>query len=106
MAQKRTTEALVLGVLIAAGLAVLGHFIGQGIVDLRALDRTVAAKGLAEREVIADTAIWPIRPDLADADLEALTADLETKTAMVTDFLRENGFTDEEITVGVPAVAV
>jgi len=104
MAQKRTTEALVLGVLIAAGLAVLGQFIGQGIVDLRALDRIVAAKGLAEREVTADTAIWPIRLDLADEDLEALTVDLEAKTAMVTDFLHENGFTDEEITVGVPAV--
>jgi hypothetical protein len=104
MAQKRTTEALVLGVLIAAGLAVLGHFIGQGIVDFRALDRSVAAKGLSEREVPADTAIWPIRLDLADNDLESLTTDLETKTTMITDFLRENGFTDTEITVGVPAI--
>ena len=66
---KRHGEALILGVFICAGLALLGYLIAGGVVSFRALDRTVMAKGLAEREVAADVAIWPIRFDLADNDL-------------------------------------
>ena len=101
---KRHGEALIIGVFICAGLALLGWFIAGGVVKFRALDRTVAAKGLSEREVKADIAIWPIRFDLADNDLVALTADMETKSAMVLEFLGTNGFADDEITVGTPAV--
>ena len=67
----------------ALGLALLGHFIAKGVVSFRALDRTVNAKGLAEREVDADVAIWPIRFDLANNDLAALTVEMEKKTALV-----------------------
>jgi hypothetical protein len=104
MDRKRTDEALVLGFLIAAGLIGLGWFLARGVVDFRALDRTVTAKGLSEREVTADTAIWPVRLDLAGNDLEALTDDLEAKTARVVAFLEENGFTAAEITLGAPAI--
>ena len=101
---KRPGEAFILGVFICAGLALLGYFIAGGVVKFRALDRTVTAKGLSEREVTADIAIWPIRFDLADNDLAALTADMETKSALVLDFLKLNEFTDDEITVGTPAI--
>ena len=69
MDRKRYGEALILGLFICFGLALLGHFIAKGVVSFRALDRTVMAKGLSEREVAADVAIWPIRFDLADNDL-------------------------------------
>jgi len=89
---------------LCAGLGLLGYFIAEGVVSFRALDRTVMAKGLAEREVAADVAIWPIRFDLADGDLSVLTAEIEKKSGLVLEFLRANGFGDDEITVGTPAV--
>jgi hypothetical protein len=104
MTQNKTGAAFVLGVLIAAGLIGLGWFVARGVVDFRALDRTVTAKGLSEREVPADTAIWPVRLDLAGDDLQALTEDLAAKTARVVAFLKANGFSDDEITLGAPAV--
>jgi hypothetical protein len=104
MAEKRHGEALILGAGICAGLALLGWFVAGGIVDFRALDRTVTAKGLSEREVKADIAIWPIRFDVANNDLVALTADMEAKSATVLEFLAANGFNDEEITLGTPAI--
>jgi hypothetical protein len=104
MDTKRHGEALILGVFICGGLALLGYFIAQGVVSFRALDRTVTAKGLAEREVPADIAIWPIRFDLAENDLPALTVEIEKKSALVQEFLREAGFTGDEITVGTPSV--
>ena len=104
MDRKRHGEALILGVFICAGLGLLGYLIAGGVVSFRALDRTVMAKGLAEREVAADVAIWPIRFDLADNDLSVLTAGIEKKSHLVLEFLRTNGFGDDEITVGTPAV--
>ncbi len=104
MDRKRHGEALILGVFICLGLALLGHFVAKGVVSFRALDRTVMAKGLAEREVTADVAIWPIRFDLANNDLGALTVEMEKKTALVREFLGEAGFTAEEITLGIPSV--
>jgi len=104
MDRKRYGEALILGVFICAGLALLGYFIADGVVSFRALDRTVAAKGLSEREVAADIAIWPIRFDVADNDLAALTANLEKQSLTVQEFLRADGFTGDEITVGSPAI--
>lgn len=104
MDRKRTDEAAVLGFLIALGLVGLGWFAAKGIVSARALDRTVTAKGLSEREVVADVAIWPVRLDLAGDDLEALTTDLEAKTARVVAFLEASGFEDGEITLGAPAI--
>lgn len=94
------TAALVLAVGIAAG----GYLAGRGIVESRALERSVTVKGLAEREVPADIAIWPIRFVLAGNDLEAIYRNLETKLGTVLAFLKDQGFTDDEISVAAPAI--
>lgn len=49
--------SLILGIsaIISAAL------IGSGLTDLRTGDRYVTVKGVAEREVNADLALWPIR---------------------------------------------
>jgi hypothetical protein len=104
MDRKRHGEALILGIFICVGLALLGHFIARGVVSFRALDRTVNAKGLSEREVPADVAIWPIRFDLANNDLVALTVEMEKKTGLVEEFLTAAGFSGDEITLGIPSV--
>ncbi|MCG2720565.1 MAG: hypothetical protein L6290_00905, partial [Thermodesulfovibrionales bacterium] len=48
-----------LGILICIGLVFLGFFISNGIVKIKALERKVEVKGLSEREVPANIAIWP-----------------------------------------------
>ena len=57
-------------VLIAAGAFVLGGFaVGQGFASSRAGARFVTVKGISEREVNADLAIWPLRLVVSDDDL-------------------------------------
>ena len=53
----KVIAALILGfsTIISASL------IGDGLTDLRTGDRYVTVKGVAEREVSADLALWPIR---------------------------------------------
>lgn len=98
----RGAGAIALGIFL--GLAALGLLLGRGALQVRALDRTVTVKGLAEREVPADIALWPLQFSAASNDVAALYATVETNAAKVAAFLKEAGFTDEEITVAPPVV--
>lgn len=95
---------LMAATLIAAGLAFAGFSVGQGFVDARRLDRSVEVKGLAERDVIADTAIWPLQFVVAGDDLESLVDKIATQRQAVTAFLLSQGFVNDEISVGAPSV--
>jgi hypothetical protein len=93
-------NALVLGVCIAiAGIAV-----GFGFYKGRASERYVTVKGLAEREVSADLAIWPITFKAAANDLAALQREIDTGRGTIADFLREAGFAENEISYSAPRV--
>lgn len=85
--ERHTFSALV----IAAGLAVGGWFIGNGFVQGRAADRFVSVKGVAEREVKADLALWPIRFVAADDDLARAQARIAESATKVRTFLKANG---------------
>jgi len=91
-------------VLIGLGLAAGGYFVGQGLVNARTVDRSVEVKGLAEREVMADTAIWPIQIVAAGDDLEALLDRIDLQGEQVREFLEALGFTADEISSGAPNV--
>jgi uncharacterized protein len=51
----------VLGGLIALGLMVGGWLLGVQIKNMRLADRDVTVKGLVERNVKSDLAIWPLQ---------------------------------------------
>jgi hypothetical protein len=95
---------LVLAAGIFLGLAALGLLLGRGALQVRQLDRTVTVKGLAERDVPADIALWPLQFSAASNDAMGLYATIEKNAVTVVDFLKQAGFTDEEITVAPAAV--
>jgi len=98
----RGTYVLAIGVFL--GLAALGLLLGRGALQVKQLDRTVTVKGLAEREVAADIALWPLQFSAASNDAAALYATAEKNAAAITEFLRGAGFTEDEITVSPPSV--
>ncbi|MEN1729060.1 MAG: SIMPL domain-containing protein [Pseudomonadota bacterium] len=78
--------------------------IGSAIRDFRLSDRFVEVKGLAEREVAADLAIWPIAYQLSASSLESLNNQIAEADEAVIAFLKLRGFTDEEITASPPRI--
>lgn len=96
--------AFVLGGLLCAGLALLGSLLANGVITIKALERTVTVKGLSEREVPADVAIWPIRFNEASDGLNQLATLIQAKNGQVVEFLRASGFTDAEISLSPPAL--
>jgi len=104
MQGSRVREVLVLGVFLFAGLAVLGYLLGSSAIRIKQFERTVTVKGLAEKEVPADVAVWPIQFTAADNDLVALYAALERDTAKIVAFLTSSGFDASEVSVAAPSI--
>lgn len=104
MENKNINQAFVLGLLICLGLVFLGFFISNGIVKIKALERRVEVKGLSEREVPANIAIWPIKFKEADNDLNKLYSTIQQKNTVIIDFLRRHDFQDKEISLSAPAI--
>jgi hypothetical protein len=102
-----TTEprsSLILGAFIFAGLTLLGYFLGSSAIRFKEYERVVSVKGLSEREIPADVAVWPIRFTSANNDLTALYATMESSAKQITEFLVSAGFEASEITAGAPSV--
>jgi hypothetical protein len=76
---------------IAAGLAAAGWLIGHGFVESRAGDRYVTVKGVSERDVRADLAIWPLRLSVAADDLAKAHAELQGSIEKIREFLGRHG---------------
>jgi len=104
MENRSTLAALILGGFICAGLIGLGYLLSSGAVRFKTLDRSVTVKGLSEREVAATVAIWPIRFSEADNDLAGLVTAVQRKTALIIEFLKDNGFSGDEISISPPAI--
>ncbi len=96
--------ALILGAFICAGLAALGYLIGTSAIQIKEYERVVSVKGLAERELPADVAVWPIQFAAADNDLTVLYAAMELNAKQVLAFLAAAGFAAEELTPAAPVV--
>jgi hypothetical protein len=82
---------------LAAGIAVAGWFVGHGFTEGRSGDRYVTVKGVAEREATADVALWPLRLSAADNDLAAAQARIARNTAAVYEFLQRQGLDTAQV---------
>ena len=93
-------SAAVLGVCLLLGLVLGGWALGSQIKETRLADRYVTVKGLVERTVKSDAAIWPVTFKEAGNDLPQVFAKSEADKAAVLKFFTAQGITPDEITVG------
>ena len=97
-------SAWIFGVCLLVGLIGLGLVLGNSLVRFKHLDRTVVVKGLSEREVEADVAIWPLTFSEASDSLDGLYGTIENKNELIVEFLTEQGLEASAITVNPPSV--
>lgn len=90
---------LFLALVIAAGIAVGGWFIGNGFVEARTGDRYVTVKGISERDVMADMALWPIRFVAAGNNLESVQQKIQQDRNRIQSFLEDHGISVEAIEI-------
>ncbi len=101
MDKNRLTGAIIFSVAIF----LCGLMLPVAVKNFREYDRTVTVKGLCEKEVKADKAIWPITYRLGSDSLSELTANMDKNTTTIVEFLKKGGIKDEEISVSVPTIS-
>ncbi|HMD96635.1 MAG TPA: SIMPL domain-containing protein [Terriglobia bacterium] len=93
-----------LGLLLALGLIVGGWVLGLQIKATRLSDRFVTVKGLVERRVKSDLAIWPLSYKEAGDDLSLVFAKTEADKNAILQFLDQQGIQSSEIELGMVRV--
>lgn len=90
---------LLAAALIGCGLAAGGWLVGRGMVAMRTVDRSVEVRGLAERDVRADLAVWPIRFVVTGNDLAAAQAQIRSAEETIRGFLKSGGLPEDAVSV-------
>jgi len=90
--------AIIVGCCLIVGLTAAGYFIGRGTARFKSEVRTVTVKGLVEREVNADEAVWTLSLRRAGDDLGESHRRISKDRDAVLAFLQRQGFSDDEIT--------
>ncbi len=93
------TDSVLSAIVVAIGLAVAGWFVGHGFVSGRTADRFVTVKGLAERDVEADLALWPLQIVASADDLSGAQAIIDRGSASVMEFLARHGVDTAQVEV-------
>uniref|UniRef100_A0A832ML13 SIMPL domain-containing protein n=1 Tax=Eiseniibacteriota bacterium TaxID=2212470 RepID=A0A832ML13_UNCEI len=84
-------RSLLSALVLATAVVVAALAVGRGLERLRAADRSVSVKGVAERVVEADVALWPLRLVAAHDDLDAARRKIEADRRTVAAFLARHG---------------
>lgn len=100
---KKLSVALA-GLFVGLGILATGYLMANALIDFKKMDRVVTVKGLAEREVKADIAIFPIRFNTGSDQLDELYKTITQQTSDIKSFLLNQGFKEDEITTGAPTI--
>ncbi len=102
--ESSTFGDFLLGLFIAVGLIGFGYLLSSTIIKVKEMDRTVSVKGLAEKQVKADIAIYPIQFEVADNNATLLYKKIKEDKDLVVAFLKNQGFDDSEIFISSPQI--
>ncbi|HZP38916.1 MAG TPA: SIMPL domain-containing protein [Methylomirabilota bacterium] len=89
--------AVIVGLCLLVGLSAAGYFVGRGATRFRSDTRVVTVKGLVEREVKSDQAVWTLGLRRASETLQDAHARIRADRDAAVAFLKKQGFPDEEI---------
>jgi hypothetical protein len=104
MEQGRFWGMTVLGITVGLGMVIMGATVSSAVYKLRAGQRYVTVKGLAEREVDTDLVIWPLTFEVSTNDLAELQKGVDTKRQIIGQFLAAGGFAEAEISQSAPRI--
>lgn len=101
---KNVRKILVSTLIFSCAAVVSAVIIAAGLTNISPDRRTVSVRGLCEREVPADTAVWPIVYSFGSDSLEELHSVITSAAADVAAFLEKNGLTSDDFTVQAPVI--
>jgi hypothetical protein len=92
-------RGIVRALILATGITLAGLLTGWGFARARSADRFVTVKGISEREVTADVAVWPLRLVTASNDLAGAHTELQRHVTLVRTFLEAQGIDTSQVSL-------
>jgi hypothetical protein len=86
-------------VILSAGFVVAGLLLGSGFRAGRTADRFVTVKGVSERPVEADLALWPLQIVATHNDLAAAQDQMDRMVEGTIIFLEATGIPEDRVTI-------
>lgn len=99
-----TPAAVLLAAILAIGLIGAGWVLGAQIKQTKLADRFVTVKGLVERNVKSDLAVWNLGFQSSGNDFKAVLAEGDKQRQTVLSFLAQQGIDKQQIEIGAPRV--
>lgn len=93
-----------LGLCLLCGLLAIAIALPWAVKNYTDASRIVTVRGLCEREVKADRAIWPITLKEGGNSLAALAQSVDAKNKVVVEWLVSEGISADQITISAPKV--
>lgn len=94
----------ILGLSFILGTTIFAGVTGWTLRSVKQMDEFVTVKGLSERELPADLAIWPITFNVSENDLTLLQQRIQSARDTVYSFLKDGGFEQGEISNAPPEI--
>jgi len=91
---------LLAAAILGFSIALAGFFVGHAYYEAQTHVNTVIVKGLSEKNVKADLAIWEMKYVVTGNDVVKAQKEITSQTEVIKSFLKDNGFDETEITVG------
>lgn len=88
---------LVSGALLAVSIVAGACIMAGAVRDFKAADRYVTVKGLVERDVLADLALWTLKFRTSGDDLVETQSRAMANKSVIASFLKENGIADADV---------
>lgn len=102
--ESNTSTKFIIAGIAAVALIVSSAIIAGGLAKVMPKQRTVSVRGLDEREVDADLAVWSVAFSLGGNDLPKLQKQIVSNTEVVTAFLKKHGLSESDFSVLAPEI--
>lgn len=83
--------------ILSVGVMAGGFLLGDGLTRAKNAERAVTVRGVAERDVTADLAVWTLSYSASAPDLAGAQAKVDRDTETIRGFFRESGFPAEAL---------
>lgn len=94
----KSNKGLIIGLIcLSLSIVLAGCFIAGGLKEFRSADRIVAMKGLSQKDVEADLAIWTIRHSATGNNLAFVQNSINDNSRKIRLFLKTNGLSEQDI---------
>ena len=91
-------------IIFSLSLLFCSLIISLGFKNIMKEKRTVSVRGLCEREVAADTAVWKLSFSLGGNSLPVLQKEIISQTEIVTEYLKSHGLDESDYSILSPSI--